>query len=149
MYVVLRGHATFTLGDEEVDAPAGTIVYVRDPSVRRAATAVDADTAVLAVGGQPGEAFEPSAWESWFAAAPLVREGRAGEAAAMMREELEAQPDHPAVLFNTACFEALAGEREAALEHLARAVELDASFREYLASDADLDSIRDDPRFPA
>ena len=31
MYVVVRGRATFTLGDDEVDAPAGTIVFLRGP----------------------------------------------------------------------------------------------------------------------
>ncbi len=36
MYVVLRGRATFALGDDEVDAPAGTLVFVQ-PGTRRGA----------------------------------------------------------------------------------------------------------------
>jgi hypothetical protein len=32
LYVVLSGRATFTVGGAEVDAPAGTIVFVRDPA---------------------------------------------------------------------------------------------------------------------
>jgi mannose-6-phosphate isomerase-like protein (cupin superfamily) len=38
VYVVLRGRATFRLGDEVVDAPAGTFVSV-EPGVRRHAVA--------------------------------------------------------------------------------------------------------------
>jgi tetratricopeptide (TPR) repeat protein len=148
MYVVLRGHATFTLGDEELDAPVGTLVFIRDPSVRRQATAREPDTAVLAVGGKPGEPFEPSAWEATFAAAPLARQGHFDEATAIVRDELERRPDHPMLLFNLACFEALAGRKEEALEHLARAVELDPTMGEYATADSDLDSLRDDPRFP-
>ena len=53
VYVVLRGRATFTLDDTEVDAPAGTFVVVDDPSVYRRAVAAEAGTAVLALGGPP------------------------------------------------------------------------------------------------
>src|ERR1700693_3678416 len=62
MYVVLRGHATFTLGDDEVDAPAGTIVFAR-PGTKRGALAIEDGTTVLAVGAKPGVVFEPSPWE--------------------------------------------------------------------------------------
>src|SRR5438477_9764105 len=56
MYVVLRGRATFTLGEDEVDAPAGTIVFAR-PGTRRGAVAAEDGTAVLAVGAKPGVVF--------------------------------------------------------------------------------------------
>ena len=46
-----------------MDAPAGTFVYVRDPEVVRGATALAPDTILLAVGGEPGKAFEVSSWE--------------------------------------------------------------------------------------
>jgi hypothetical protein len=42
LYFVARGHAVFELGGEEVDAPAGTAVFVRDPAVRRGAVAKEA-----------------------------------------------------------------------------------------------------------
>jgi tetratricopeptide (TPR) repeat protein len=147
VYVVVRGHATFHLDGKEVDAPAGTLVVLRDPAVRRGATAVDADTLVLAVGGKPGEAFRPSAWESSFSAAPLARAGRFDEAIALMRRDAEADPDHPALLYNLACYEALAERRDDALEHLARAIELSPRFREFAESDEDFALLRDDPRF--
>lgn len=35
VYVVLSGRATFTLDGETLDAPAGTVVFVEDPLVRR------------------------------------------------------------------------------------------------------------------
>ena len=63
IYVVLRGHATFEVDGERMAAPAGTLVYVRDPKLWRAAVADEAGTAVLAVGAEPGAAFEPSDWE--------------------------------------------------------------------------------------
>ena len=63
LYVVLRGRATFTVDGREVDAPAGTLVFVRDPALERSAVATEADTAVLAVGGAPGLAYHVAAWE--------------------------------------------------------------------------------------
>src|SRR5918911_1938860 len=63
LYVVLRGHATFTLDGREVDAPAGTLLFVRDPAVVRSAVAAAPDTAILAVGGAPGEPFRVAPWE--------------------------------------------------------------------------------------
>jgi len=64
LYVVLTGRAEFTVGDETFDAPAGTLVAVRDPDLRRVARASQAQTTVLAVGGVVGEAFEPRDWEA-------------------------------------------------------------------------------------
>jgi mannose-6-phosphate isomerase-like protein (cupin superfamily) len=63
LYAVLRGRATFTLDGQEVDAPAGTLLFVRDPAVERSAVAAEADTAILAVGGPPGAAFRVAPWE--------------------------------------------------------------------------------------
>src|SRR3954454_16282113 len=62
VYVVSSGHATFTLDGAEIDAPQGTVVFLRDPAVRRAAVALEAGTTVLAIGGVPG-VHSPSAWE--------------------------------------------------------------------------------------
>jgi hypothetical protein len=64
LYAVLRGHATFSVGHDDVDAPAGTLVFVRDPALVRTAFARDDDTVVLAVGGAPHEAFVVSPWEA-------------------------------------------------------------------------------------
>ena len=67
MYVVVLGHATFTLDGEQLDASAGTVVFLPDPAVRREAVAEQDGTVVLAVGGVPG-AHPPSEWEQrWLA----------------------------------------------------------------------------------
>jgi hypothetical protein len=63
LYLVARGHATFRVGDDEVDAPAGTLLFIRDPATVREAVARTDDTVVVAVGAAPGEAFSPSPWE--------------------------------------------------------------------------------------
>jgi hypothetical protein len=63
LYVVLRGRATFTVDGRAVDAPAGTLLFVRDPAVVRSAVAAVADTALLAVGAAPGEAYRVAPWE--------------------------------------------------------------------------------------
>ena len=62
LYLVLRGHATFEIAGEHVDAPPGTLVYVA-PGTFRVAHAKEPLTAVLAIGARPGVAFEVSEWE--------------------------------------------------------------------------------------
>src|SRR5215203_2622918 len=57
LYVVVAGQATFTVNGERVDAPAGTVVFVGDPTAKRGAVAEEPGTIVLAIGGKPGEAF--------------------------------------------------------------------------------------------
>ena len=46
------------------------------------------------------------------------------------------------MLYNLACYESLAGRRDAALAGLRRAIELDPSFRELARDDADFDGVR-------
>ena len=66
MYVVLRGRVTFTVGGETSTATAGTIVFVRDPNLKRVGIAETEDALVLAVGNAPVTAYEPSEWEDRF-----------------------------------------------------------------------------------
>ena len=62
LYIVLDGKATFEVDGETVDAPAGTLVFVR-PESRRKATG---DGTVLALGATPGEAYQAIDWgEAW------------------------------------------------------------------------------------
>jgi tetratricopeptide (TPR) repeat protein len=143
VYVVLSGLATFELDGETLDAPAGTIVFLRDPTTRRYARAVEPGTTVLAVGGKPGEAYTPSAWE-WYFEAERFRDPLDPEAALRLMEEAnERFPDHPGVVYSTACWLALGGRDEEALETLRRAVELEPRAREWAAGDEDLVSVRD------
>jgi tetratricopeptide (TPR) repeat protein len=143
LYVVLRGHATFTVAGEELDAPTGTLVFVRDPATRRGAVAAEADTTVHVVGGTVGKAFAPSPWEAWLEARPSYDAGDYEAAAAVLESALAAYPGNAHVLYNLACCEALVGRREDARAHLAEAVEADARMRDWAADDADLESVRD------
>ncbi len=147
VYLVVRGQATFHLAGKDIDAPAGTLVVLKDPSVKRGATAVDGDTIVLAVGGKAGEAFAPSAWESYFSAAPMAKEGRYDEAIELMQTDAEQHGEKPAFLYNLACFEALGGRHEQAVAHVVQALDAAPRFAKWAQTDSDLDSIRDDPRF--
>ena len=63
LYAITAGRATFTVDGESFEAPAGTLVFVRDPALVRSAVAEEPGTTVIAVGGWPDRAFEPSAWE--------------------------------------------------------------------------------------
>ena len=83
IYFVHTGHAVFTVDGEEVDAPAGTMVYLDDVKQTRHAIAKEAGTTVIAIGGVPGK-HEPSAWEYFFPALP-------GDA----RRRLRHRPPHP------------------------------------------------------
>jgi len=148
IYLVLRGRVRFSVGDDEHELGPGQLIYLRDPSLRRAGVALTDDAAVLAVGGKPGAPHEVSAWEYTFAASPHVRAGRFDEARAMLHEGLEAKPGSPPILYDLACVEALAGEKDKALDLLNESVAAEDRFREYAQTDDDLASIRDDPRFP-
>ena len=66
LYLVMRGHARFTIDGDVVDAPAGTLIFVRDPESRRGATALENGTTVLAVGGEAGRAYRVSPWEAKY-----------------------------------------------------------------------------------
>jgi quercetin dioxygenase-like cupin family protein len=149
IYLVLRGRIRFTAGDDEHELSQGQLIFLRDPSLKRGATALTEDAAVLAIGAKPGEPYETSAWETWFFAAPLVAQERWDEVIELHNQALAEQPDHPALLYNLACMEALAGKPEEALADLQRAVSLEPKWAEYAAKDADFDSIRDAPGFPA
>jgi len=147
-YVVLAGRATFTLDDETVDAPAGTVVFIRDVDVKRHARAEEPGTSVLAIGGPRGAAYEPSPWEDYFAAERHRTAGDYGAYVAELEDALRRRPDHPATLYNLACAEALAGRDDDAVEHLRRALELRPELAEHVRSDEDFVSLRERSDWP-
>lgn len=148
LYFVATGRARFVLGEEERDAPAGTLVFVR-PGTRRGAVAEEAGTTVLAIGAKPGVVFEPSKWEDWFEAGALRRLGRHEDARRLMDASVAANPDEWQGWYNLACYEALDGRREEALAALEKASQLAPDeVRRYAADDPDFEAVRDDPRFP-
>jgi quercetin dioxygenase-like cupin family protein len=144
IYVVLAGRATFALDGETLDAPAGTVVFVSDPTVKRHARAEEPGTAVLAVGGPRGAVYEPPAWEAERHRASGDYDAYAAELA----EALERRPDHPGLLYVLACAEALAGRPDAAIGHLRRALELRPELADTARENEDFASIRDRPDWP-
>ena len=144
LYLVIQGAATFTVGGEEVTAPQGTMVVV-PPGTRRGATATEDGTTVLVIGGVPGAAGPRTPFEYWYEAEPHYRSGDYARAVEVASAGLEDWPDHPSLRYQLACYEALGGHREAAIEHLKIAYAKNPDTREWAAGDEDLDSIRDDP----
>ncbi|HEX5247601.1 MAG TPA: hypothetical protein VFW41_10780 [Gaiellaceae bacterium] len=147
LYAVVAGHATFTVDGEEVDAPAGTLVFLDDPKQQRHAVAQEAGTTVLAIGGTPG-AHEISAWEYIFPSLP-ARNAEDWDAARTILEDAIAENDHPSIHYHLACVEARAGNRERALDELTIAIERRPRLLPSMREEEDFASIRDDPRFPA
>jgi mannose-6-phosphate isomerase-like protein (cupin superfamily) len=149
MYVVLRGRATFTLGDDELDAGPGTLVFAR-PGTRRGAIAAEDNTFILAVGAKPGVVFEPSLWEDVFAAYSYAEQGELDKGRALVQEAIDRSPDAWQGYYNYACIEARFGDPHAAISQLKRSLELDAEATKKAAEgDSDLDSIRGRPDYPA
>ena len=145
LYLVLRGRASFEVDGEQFDAPAGTFVFVR-PGVRRTALGEEPGTTIVAVGGVPGKPYEPGGWELFAPLRPLYEAGDYAEAADRGRELLAGDPPYPDLFFNVACCESLAGQKDQAIAHLGRAIELSERTRSFL-EDSDLDPIREDPAF--
>ena len=137
LYVVVSGRARFTLDGEELDAPAGTVVFLPDGDVLRKAVSEEEGTTVLALGGWPDQSFEPSAWEWWFEAYGQEPE----QGVATMRDALErfrGKPQEAVALYHLACLEARAGRPDEAREHLREALELNPELRGRAEEDDDV-----------
>jgi hypothetical protein len=146
LYFVQHGRAAFELDGERLDAPAGTLVFVR-PGVKRTAFAEEPGTTIIALGGTPGRAYEPDGWELWAPLRPLYESGRYAEAADGLSAVVGAHPQYAGLFYNLACCESLAGRTTDALDHLRHAIEMSGRFRAYAKDDSDFDPIRDEPAF--
>ena len=63
VYIVVAGKASFTVGDETFEAPAGTVVSAPDPAVTRGYTALEPGTRIVCIGAPPqASAPEYGAW---------------------------------------------------------------------------------------
>jgi tetratricopeptide (TPR) repeat protein len=140
LYVVISGRASFVLDGEEQDVPAGSVVFLRDPKVKRYARAVEPGTTVLAIGGKPG-VHEISAWEYFFMAYGVADEDP-DRAIAEIQAGLAEKPDHPALYFHLACINARAGRLDEAGDALDRALELDPKLQKWADEDEDLEPLR-------
>src|SRR4029077_16826766 len=74
LYVVLRGRARFEIDGDTVDAPQGTLMFVR-PESNRTAFAEEAETTVLPIGSTVGQAYEVSGFEVWPEFQPAYEAG--------------------------------------------------------------------------
>jgi mannose-6-phosphate isomerase-like protein (cupin superfamily) len=144
LYFVVEGSARFTVADQQIDAPAGTMLRV-SVGVQRAAVAAESDTTVLVIGGKPGAALPVSPFEYWYAAQGAVNDGDYRRAVAIASEGLQDWPEHGQLNYQLACYHALAGDRADALRHLRIAFVNDPRTRLWAAEDDDLVSVRDDP----
>lgn len=147
LYVVVQGHATFTVDGEEIDAPQGTLVAVTDPEVRRKAVAKEGGTVVLAVGAPAGTAFEPQAWEWNAEAIPFFASGEYERARETLLHGLEENENANGILYNLACAESRLGNLDASHDYLVRAIAGFGQFAEYAETDEDLAALREDPRW--
>jgi tetratricopeptide (TPR) repeat protein len=147
LYVVVQGSATFTVDGDEVEAPQGTAVFVRDPGTKRGAVATKDGTIVLAIGGPRGEAYKipaGGALGEFF----LLHQAKDYEGAmSVCQEVLGEYPGNALVLYNIACLQNLLGQTDEALATLKTSTDSWAPYKEYAAKDEDFDSLRDDPRF--
>jgi tetratricopeptide (TPR) repeat protein len=148
LYFVLSGKAVFNVDGERIDAPAGTLVFVRSPAAKRSAIAKEEGTTVLAIGGIPGEAYRLSVGEAMHEMWEPYRAGDYEGALAALQPVLSDRPE-ALVLFNVACMEARLGRADEAISHLEQAIEDDQRIKEHIRTDEDLDSLREDPRFQA
>ena len=149
LYFVSAGHAVFTVGGEEVDAPAGTFVFVRDPGATRSAVTAAHDTTVLIVGAPRGRVYRVASWE--YSSVGLARSGQNDYegALAAFRQGLAEYPGDAGVLYNMACVESLEGDKDAALDHLREALASDPeNVSGWAVDDPDLDAIRGEEGYP-
>lgn len=147
LYLVVAGHALFTVDGEEVDAPRGTLVFVQ-PAAKRSAVAKEDGTTVLAVGAPAGRAYKPSGWELWSHLRPKFEAGDYEPVIEELTRLVERHPQYATLLYNLACAESLSGRHEGALAHLRAAADLDQEMTaQFARQDSDFNPIRDDPRF--
>jgi tetratricopeptide (TPR) repeat protein len=147
LYFVASGHAEFTVDGETVDAPAGTFVFVRDPGAKRGAVAKEDGTTLVMAGGRPGQAWRITPSEAMREFFPLYNAKDYEGALAVAQEVLEDYPGNALAIYNIACMESLLGKADAALEHLAEALEGAPRLKENAKADDDFAPIRDDARF--
>jgi adenylate cyclase len=93
--------------------------------------------------------LNPDDVRAWnLGAFALLRLGQKEEAEHWMQRSMEVSPRDSIVHYNAACFYALAGEKEKALDCLERClVKVGNISREWLEHDSDLDVLRSEPRF--
>ncbi len=146
LYVVTAGRARFEIGGENVDAPTGSLVFVR-PGIGRTAFAEEDGTTLVAIGAKAGTPYRPEGYELWAPLHPLYQAGDYAAVADRAAEVLAGDPPYAGIYYNFGCAASLAGRPDEALEHLRRGLELNPEMREWAREDSDFEALRGDPRF--
>jgi hypothetical protein len=149
LYLVVRGRAEFAVGEETLEAPAGTAIFLPDPEVRRAAVALADETVVLAVGGWRDRPYHSLPWEPIFLAEDLMRRGEWAAAVQTLEREAGDHRDSPFVRFHVARCRARLGEDTAALEELRRAIEKKPEMLQRAEQEESFEGLRRLPGWPA
>jgi tetratricopeptide (TPR) repeat protein len=147
LFVVVDGHATFTVDGQELSAPAGTAVFVRDVEAKRAAAATEDGTTILVVGGRRGEAWRLTPGEATEEFWPLYQAKDYEGALAVVRQALEEYPGNALAHYNVACMSSLLGRPDDAVEHLRAALDGWPEYLENAREDDDFAPLREAPRF--
>jgi hypothetical protein len=79
---------------------------------------------------------------------PAAKAERHADAEALAREGLELHPGNAALLYDLVCYAARQGRGDEVLDHLREAVDPQPKYLDFARTEPDLDSIRDDRRFP-
>lgn len=95
------------------------------------------------------ERYPDDARAHYMGALMLQRLGEKERAIEWAGRAEDLTPGDPATLYNLACFYAISGERERALDALERTIEGGFGFADWIDNDPDFDDLRDDPRFQA
>ena len=112
LYLTATGRASFTVADQKVDVPMGTMLLV-EPGTQREAVAAEDSTTVLVIGGRPGAAMPPSPFEYWYSAIPAEPAGDFERAYAIVAEGLEHWPNHGSIHYALGCYAARFGRPRA------------------------------------
>jgi tetratricopeptide (TPR) repeat protein len=147
LFVVVNGKATFSVDGREIEASAGTAIFVRDVEATRGAVSEADGTTILVVGGRRGEAWRLTPGEAMQPFFPHYQ-AKDYEAALRVAEQvLEEYPGNGLALFNVACMESLLDRKEEALAHLGAALEAAPALVEQARTDEDFAPLRGEPRF--
>lgn len=93
---------------------------------------------------------DPENTHVWFALGWCYkRTGRIDLAIDSLQQVLASEPAEPLVHYNLACYWSLAGDKQQALEFLARALDINPEFRRLVDDEPDFDPVRSEPEFQA
>jgi tetratricopeptide (TPR) repeat protein len=143
LYVVLRGRIDFKAGGESVELGPGEAAFIADPDLRRGATAIADESAVLAIGGWRDRAYHPLPWEPLFLADAAFSGRRWQDALEILEREAGEHRENGYVRYRIACCLAQLGRTDDALAELRAALDTRPELRERAAADEFLKPLRE------